>query len=148
MEIRNVTAEQLEYAAHTAQVRMVQGGSWGRRHYGAMVEPVGQTRQGGRKWRLTLRTIKDEDGKVIFGRRGFTRNANGNRRRIPGCVCWHGHRAFMRALFATAPHATIITGVARYNGLEHFEQTHRMTGLRNVGGVYEPVTFADLCDCA
>ena len=30
-------------------------------------------------------------------------NKDGSLRRVPGAVCWHGHRDFMRALFRLAP---------------------------------------------
>jgi hypothetical protein len=147
MEIRNVTAEQLEFAAHEANVRMMMGGSWGAPQYGVMVTPVGCTRQGGRVWRLTLRTARDESGKVVWGRRGFAHNKDGSRRRVPGPVCWHGHRAFMRALFKVAPHAIIISALARYNGSEDFERKHGATADHPVGSYYDPVTTANLCDC-
>jgi hypothetical protein len=149
MEIRNVTAEHLEFAAHEAHVRMTQGGSWGRSKGlgGGFVEPVGCTRQGGRVWRLTLRTARDESGKVVWGRRGFARNKDGSRRRVPGPVCWHGHRAFMRALFKVAPHAVIISSLARYNDAEDFERKHGATADHPAGSYYDPVTVANLCDC-
>lgn len=145
MEIRNVTAEQLEHAAHKAVVRMVQGGAWGARH--GMVEPIGATREGGRKWRITLRTVMGEDGRPVWGRLGFRRRKDGTRCRVPGAVCWHGHRAFMRALLEVAPHAVIVTGMARYDGREHFEHAHWATAERNLGSVVDPVYYADLCDC-
>lgn len=54
-------------------------------------------------------------------------------RTIGGAVCWHGHRAFMRALYAIKPDARIESCLARYEGREHFERTHVEQSLVNRG---------------
>jgi len=99
----------------------------------------------GRGWRFRLKT----DGpKPRFGRVSANQvRRNGERRRIPGAVCWHGHREFMRALFERAPGATLETGLITYRGREDFERRHASTGLRNVGSQVWPVFYGNCCDC-
>jgi hypothetical protein len=143
MEIRNVTAEQLEAAAIMASVRLSAGGAWGERYRG-MIQPVRATRNGGRVWRIVLRTVGTPPK---WGRRGFKVCKNGQRSRVPGAVCWHGHRAFMRALYRLAPHAVIISALARYNSAEDFEAKHGETGERPTGYRNSGDTLSDLCDC-
>lgn len=76
----------------------------------------------------------------------WVRTRANKRRRVHG-VCWHGHRAFMRALFALAPNACVSTAHASYRGAQHFEATHSETGERNVGAPIAPIAFVLLCDC-
>lgn len=113
----------------------------------------------GKGWNLVLRLR--EPG--VFSRRalsgrcscsashtwwGATRCPSGihNARRL-SCVCWHGHREFMRALFALAPDARITTGIITYKGSEDFERTHNETGYRNIGSQMAPVAGREACDC-
>ena len=127
-------------AADLARVRVdYNGGHFGARHeWGTALR---HTRKGGLVFRLVLKTVRDKKGNVIFGRIGFSG------RRSPGHVCWHGHRAFMRALLTRCPDAVIITAFARYNGLDHFEQTHVVTAYTNIGSQYRPMMMSDACDC-
>jgi hypothetical protein len=140
MEIRNVTLRDLQTAAKRAHVRLNGTGQWGGRN--DIIAPFGHTREGGSKWHVTLKTERDKKGAVVFGRIG----ANSGRR-LPGHVCWHGHRAFLRALLTIKPKATVLTAFARYNGLDHFEQTHSATAYRNIGSQYRPMMMSDACDC-
>jgi len=68
---------------------------------------------------------------------------------VPGAVCWHGHRDFMRALFALAPDAEIRSAMATYKGSDNFEQTFGFT--RYAGGSrmgVQMIPYADACTCA
>lgn len=135
MEIRGLTGQQIESAATTAKVTLYR------------MRPVGHTRDGRPKFRLQLHTTRDDEGRVIFGRLGFSENRDGSRRRCPGAVCWHGHRAFMRACYALVPDAKIVTAFITYTDAENFERSHTFTAERQAGSAYRPVTFGELCEC-
>lgn len=59
-------------------------------------------------------------------------------------VCWHGHRDFMRALFAVAPDMRLKTALADYRGADHFEGTYPDTA--GTGNEYN-VSYAQACNC-
>ena len=46
-------------------------------------------------------------------------------RTIPGAVCWHGHRDFMRALFVVEINGRVQTAMADYRGRRDFEDSYR-----------------------
>lgn len=148
MLAKGVSAETIHKAAEQTGVRVVSGGMWCSRGRGsAVLVPVNGRPD---RWRFVLRTASRVNRKdaIKYGRYGFVRNrTTGNRRRTPGSVCWHGHRDFMRALFAMAPDAVLVTAFATYKGREHFESSHWETGDRNVGSQMDPVTISELCDC-
>lgn len=56
--------------------------------------------------------------KSSFGRGGETVTKT-----IPGAVCWHGHRDFMRALFTVEEYGRIQTALADYKGRDDFERS-------------------------
>lgn len=89
-------------------------------------------------------TLKTEGYPPRWGRRSGRINKDGSLRRVPGAVCWHGHRAFIRALLTLAPDARIKTGLADYRGLRHFEETHEATWGK---GNYYGFTYGQVCDC-
>ncbi len=62
-------------------------------------------------------------------------------------VCWHGHRAFMEALFSLAPNARLKTKLVTYEGRTHFWATHDATGDSNIGSIMQPLSYRDACDC-
>ena len=102
----------------------------------------------GRGWRFQLHANRDpETGKVMWGRRGFSRNKDGSRRRAIASVCWHGHRAFMLSVLNLEPKAVIVTALARYDGLEGFLANFPATYYREAGSVMDPVFYGQLCDC-
>jgi hypothetical protein len=71
-------------------------------------------------------------------------------RRMPHCVCWHGHRDFMRAVFAIEPGARITTGLRGsidYQGSEDFEQKYQDTAWLNIGAPIAPVAMCEACSC-
>ena len=132
MHVKNATESALKDAAHAVGVRL-NGPTPNRNGY-----------------RFTLRT--DGYGAALrYGRRGFHLNRDGGRRRIPGRVCWHGHRDFMRELFARCPDAVLVTALATYNGAADFESKFRNTYYQKphgAGVVFNPSTAEALpCDC-
>ena len=81
-----------------------------------------------------------------YQRAGYRTNKAGSRVAI-NAVCWHGHRDFFRALYYRCPEAVIKTGLATYNGAEHFERTFAATGYVNIGSQMNPLAAADACFC-
>lgn len=69
----------------------------------------------------------NRDGKAPKMLARFRRFSERTGHTIPGAVCWHGHRDFLRALFHLAPNATVKTAVAVYRGADNFEATYRAT---------------------
>lgn len=142
MLVRKVTVEQIERAFARVNrdwqtcVKPYAGG-WGSSR--AAITPVG------RGYRFTLRLT---DSKAPFHRRAQQRyRSTSAPKRMPS-VCWHGHKAFMLALFMEQPDAVIITGMARYNGLAGFTREHEATYERNIGSQMMPQAYGDACDCA
>ena len=136
MQIWGITPEQATEAADRARVRAYLP-AWS-----------GPKR---RSIRVRLKTSgPTSDGRpTVYGRRGYHVNANGKRRRVPGAVCWHGHRAFMLALFELNPEARVKSNLADYRGRAHFERTHGATFFRGVDYMgYDMPGAAKLpCDC-
>ncbi len=152
MLVRGATHEQLRdtlaliNAEHGASLRFGQS-SWN--HDSGL-------RPSGRGWRFVLRTDVG-----VFSRRrpylrcrhlrhapfGATTCAHGCRPPRMASVCWHGHQAFMRALFALAPDARFVTGVITYKGAADFEREHDETGWRNIGMQCAPIAHREACDC-
>lgn len=62
-------------------------------------------------------------------------------------VCWHGHRDFMRALYARDPEARIKSALADYKHSDHFEGTHEDTAYRQVGSQMYPMQMREVCNC-
>lgn len=156
MLIRGATGDQIEQALsdtnaqHGSDIRFAGSGRWGNTGYGL--------RGSGTTYRCTLRCNPG----VFSRRRPYVRckhnyhrsygltscpTDNGCRPTRMASVCWHGHRAFMRALFALAPDARITTGIITYKGSEDFERTHDDTGYRNIGSAMSPVAWREACDC-
>ena len=120
----NVDEQDLHAAATEAGVVLTsQAERWGR--------PV----RVGRGLRFTLLP----QGKR-YQRRGFTG------RRI-NAVCWHGHYAFMAALFERVPKTRLVSAAARYENKEDFDTFADRTGDRNIGSEYRPLAYRDACDC-
>lgn len=108
-------------------------------------------RKDGRANRFVIRTSgPTTDGKdVVYGRRsGSVVNKDGQYRRVPGAVCWHGHRDFFRALYRLVPDAKIITALAIYRDSDDFEATYRDTRYqeRDYYGFHVP--YVETCDCS
>lgn len=132
MHVKNATEQALKEAANAVGVR-INGPTPSRGGY-----------------RFTLRT----DGygpELRYGRRSFRRNRDGSRRRVPGAVCWHGHRDFMHELFARCPDAVLVTALATYRGRADFEAKFPATYWRKsraAGVMFMPEAPEALpCDC-
>lgn len=72
---------------------------------------------------------------------------------VPGAVCWHGHRDFLRELFRLAPDAVVRTAFITYRGAADFEQNYRETRYGKPGEgstIYgsSAVPYAEACTCA
>lgn len=95
----------------------------------------------------------------LTGERWRRRSHQG--RRI-AAVCWHGHYAFMAAIFAADPDAELRTGIPDpdagrtpagamrtmiYRGAAGFAAKAPGTADRNIGSEFEPMTYGDACDC-
>jgi hypothetical protein len=70
---------------------------------------------------------------------------------VPGAVCWHGYRDFLRAFYARVPDAKVRTSFTTYQNAAHFEATYRATydgpereGIGFASG-YRP--YEDACTC-
>ncbi len=62
-------------------------------------------------------------------------------------VCWHGHRDFFRKVYEFCPDVVFETKMAKYTGVENFENTYPQTGYENIGSQMEPCQAADACYC-
>jgi hypothetical protein len=67
--------------------------------------------------------------------------------RRKAAICWHGHYAAMRAIFALETGAKLKTAVATYDGATAFEELAPATRHRNIGSIAEPATHEDGCEC-
>jgi len=132
--IWGLTQQEIQQAAGRSCTRIKGGG--GSDH--------GTPRKVGRAFSCTLATTRRPPK---WGRRSkHVQNKDGQYRRIPGAVCWHGHREFMRQCFQVNPEARIKSQLADYRGSNDFEFRHRKTfgkpyshhGARPVG---------QACDC-
>ena len=105
---------------------------------------AGQYRHAGvslRPWR----TVSEGGGEDRY--RAYRDSFGGGVRRIHA-VCWHGHRDWMRALFALDPDARIKTAMADYRESDGFERVFPATGDRNIGSQMHPLIYRDACYCA
>lgn len=80
-------------------------------------------RGSGTSWHIKLRRLTERWQKMD---ETYT-DARGHTTTLDRPVCWHGHVAFMRAVFARAPDATIRSALATYRGMEDFEKRYRGT---------------------
>lgn len=131
MKIRNVTQEQVRDAARAACVGLR------------------DIDQRGAAVQVTLAPL----GGDVYRRIGQSANANGRRRRI-NAVCFHGHLAFMRALYALAPSAIIRSGLRLmgqnevvYRSLADLEWIGPAVGEINIGSMAHPLALEDACVC-
>jgi len=153
MKVYGVTAEQVEQAAKQVGVRVYGYCEHNdkRRPYVNFNLKTGEPTEyrvgwrGNLEWkekyqRLTQRT------KVSTAKETYGVEYNSP---LPGRVCWHGFRDFLRALFALAPNAEVRTLMARYQGVAHFERTYRAT--QQEGGSYmgmnPMIPYEQACTC-
>lgn len=121
MKVWNVTEEQLRQAAQATNVSLY------------------ELRQDGRALRFMLRP---DDSKRWLRR--------GNRDNRINAVCFHGHYAFMLALYDLAPDARIksgLLGAADYTSRASLVRQADAIGDRNIGSQFSPLAYRDACDC-
>ncbi len=100
-------------------------------------EYINATRDSRARMRCTLKVASSRG---IFASTGPTGRHSVN-------LCWHGHTAFMEALFALEPDARIESALARYNGVAEFNAHYDATGSRNIGSQVHPILAFEACDC-
>src|SRR5215216_3253449 len=79
--------------------------------------------------------LKPQTGSDVY--RLVRESFGGNPRRC-WAVDWHGHWAFMEAVFQVDPDATFKTAIATYEGREGFYANAPATGSRNIGSWMQP----------
>jgi len=128
MLIRGATPDDIRAAAAEVGVSL-RGGSSQAHSRG------GEIRARGKGFRVQLCTAGERtpSGRVKPGTARYRRLSSRDGRTVPGAVCWHGHRDFMRALFARCPEAVIISALATYRGADDFERTHRASAEGDTG---------------
>ena len=134
MKAWNVTEEQIREAA--ASVGLALHSDW----QGNGITPDGRAL----RFRLSVdsNAQRDVDGFLPYQRASTGTYA---RRRRVAAVCWHGHRDFMRALFALAPEMRLKTALANYRGREDFERTFEDTFGESNG--YH-LSYGEACNCS
>jgi hypothetical protein len=94
------------------------------------------------RFRLAVNTAeRREDGTLPYQR--VSQSTWQGQRRV-AAVCWHGHRDFMRALFASCPDARLKTALADYRGADDFEAKYLDTF--GTGNAYN-VAYGQACVC-
>lgn len=143
MIIRGLSREQLEECARQAQVRLY------------------NMRPKGTGWALVLRPMPELCPSCLgsggighcnrCGASGYVGSGDKWRSRKRGrrvwAVCFHGHMDFMLRVFDKNVQATIISSIARYDGLRNFAEKFMRVGELNVGSMLEPVCADEACDC-
>ncbi len=105
------------------------------------LEPLASDRQ---SWRVRL-SVENLNGPGHRRRRSWwaqswlPQKAKGTHR-----ACYHAYRDFLYTVFERAPHALVVTSLTAYEGLTHFEATHRRTGRLNVGFLLRALLFGGL----
>jgi hypothetical protein len=118
MQVKNVTMAQLEAAAQSAGVRLTN------------VKTVG------RRIRFRLGLIGEQ----------YRRLSPSTGHKV-AAVCWHGHAAFMDALFAAVPDAVLSSHMATYHGIAEYRAKMSATAETNIGNAYNVVYYHEACTC-
>lgn len=139
MKVWGATEAQLREALETVGLKAY--GEWTGTTYGG----AGITRDGrALRLRLGVDTTQPRTDGYLPYQRHSTWAEHGKRPRKVAAVCWHGHRDFMRAVFALEPDARIKTALADYRGAEDFERKYHDTYGR--GNNYN-VAYGQACGC-
>jgi hypothetical protein len=62
-------------------------------------------------------------------------------------ACWHAYRDVMIEVFNINPSARIYTGMAKYKGIDGFNENYPRTADQNIGSMMSPAYMPDLCEC-
>lgn len=135
-----LTPEQIRQVAQSVGVR-IHGD-----HYGS-----GGISKDGRAWnfRLALDSSVPKRGNAGYKYQRISSSSRawtGKDRKV-AAVCWHGHRDFMRAVFALDPNARFKTAIADWKGSADFEDRFAQTAYNNVGSMMYPMFAKDCCTC-
>jgi len=137
MQAKNVTPEQLHEALALCNHDDHYAGNL---EFKAEPAHVGRTSRSSVSFGLSVRDCRKRGG-----RRGFSRNKDGERRRIGGCACWHAHGHFFEALFSIAPNAVIrASGVEPITGPDSYDGNWQD---RQIGSAFDPLYYSEACDC-
>lgn len=97
---------------------------------------------------FTLRPIPDSTRYKRRSQSTFRPN------RYVRAICWHGHYEFMHRILEQSPNAKIAThspvgnpGALVYDGLDDFLDKAIETQYIDVGSMFRPVEWGELCDC-
>ena len=103
----------------------------------------------GRAWnfRLALNSDVPKRGNAGYKYQRLSASGWSGTRKV-AAVCWHGHRDFMRAVFALDKDARFKTAIADWKGSEDFEARFAETAYNNVGSMMYPAFAKDVCTCA
>lgn len=141
MKVIGVSLAQLESIAAVVGVRIAE-----RNNY--QVRASERLRKDGRvESRFTLRTLYSTRPHSAPYRRIGSAWPGRKPRSLPGILCWHGHRDFMRELFKRYPEAILESVLAKYKGREGFEREYAETGYQNIDRQAFPLEIQDACRC-
>ena len=126
MRIKGITTQQLYQAVQTASKEYD-----GNIRFKREPEAIGNFLH----FTLTVNNSREHGGRISHSGRRVA------------ALCWHGHRDVMREIFKLAPDALLITALARYEGIEGFEDLFEETGYRNIGSMYAPMDMCEACHC-
>jgi hypothetical protein len=140
MKVIGLTLAQVHDIAAKVGVRVAT-----RNNYGSA--PSEKVRRDGKpESRFTLRAVYFNGYPVPYRRLSIP--YRGKERTISGILCWHGHRDFMREMFAQYPEAVLESAIAKYEGREGFERDYPETGRTVVGRTERgTVEMEDVCFC-
>jgi hypothetical protein len=101
---------------------------------------------GRHEYRFTLRPPHGGDREAKYRAVRDAPYGQSGERRI-WAICWHGHRDFMRAVFALDTDATFKTSVDTWDGSDDFENRHEDSAYRNIGSQIAPQQYGHACRC-
>jgi hypothetical protein len=134
-----LSPEEIRQVAQSVGVRIFNDNPW---NQGGIVKD-------GRAWnfRLGLKSDVPKRGDAGYKYQRTSQSAFNEGRKV-AAVCWHGHRDFMRAVFALDPNARFKTAIADWKGSEDFERRFAQTAFNNVGSMMYPMFAKDVCTCS
>lgn len=62
-------------------------------------------------------------------------------------ACWHAYRDVLIEVFAINPDARVYTAMAKYKGVDSFNEQFPRTADQNIGSMASPAYMPDLCEC-
>lgn len=62
-------------------------------------------------------------------------------------ACWHAYRDVLIEVFAINPDARVYTAMAKYKGVDSFNEQFPRTADQNIGSMMSPAYMPELCEC-